>query len=133
MSSLDNRATAPAPSSKEGAAARDRLPEWNLADLYAAVDAPEFRRDLAQVATDAVAFEERWKGKLAGEASKGPGGGLGTAVREYEALEDLMGRIGSYAGLLYAGDTSDPARAKLYGDVQEKLTDASAHMRPAVI
>ena len=128
MSSLDNRATAPAPSSKEGAAARDRLPEWNLADLYAAVDAPEFRRDLAQVATDAVAFEERWKGKLAGEAGKGPGGSLGAAVREYEALEDLMGRIGSYAGLLYAGDTSDPARAKLYGDVQEKLTDASAHM-----
>src|SRR5690606_3749599 len=55
-------------------------------------------------------------------------GGLGRAVQELEVLEDLFGRIGSYAGLLYAGDTSDPKRAKLYGDVQEKLTDASAKM-----
>jgi oligoendopeptidase F len=128
MSSLDNRATAPATGSKDSAPARERLPEWNLADLYPAMDAPEFKRDLAQVAADADAFEKRWKGKLTEEAGKGAGGGLGAAVREYEALEDLMGRIGSYAGLLYAGDTSDPARAKLYGDVQEKLTDASAHM-----
>ena len=28
----------------------------------------------------------------------------------------------SYAGLVYAGDTSDPARAKFYGDAQEKVT-----------
>jgi oligoendopeptidase F len=35
-----------------------------------------------------------------------------------------MGRLMSYAGLVYAGDTSDPARAKLYGDTQEKLTSA---------
>ena len=39
-----------------------------------------------------------------------------------------MGRIASYAGLVYAGDTADPQRAKLYGDVQEKMTDASAHL-----
>src|SRR5690606_32671361 len=52
----------------------------------------------------------------------------GEAMREYEALEELFGRIGSYAGLVYSGDTSDPRRAKLYGDIQEKLTDASAHL-----
>ena len=28
----------------------------------------------------------------------------------------------------YAGNTSDPKRAKLYGDIQEKMTDASAHL-----
>ena len=33
-----------------------------------------------------------------------------------------MGRIASYASLLYAGDTSDVARAKFYGDAQEKVT-----------
>ena len=33
-----------------------------------------------------------------------------------------MGRLGSYAGLLYAADTSDPENAKFYGDIQEKLT-----------
>jgi len=26
----------------------------------------------------------------------------------------------SYAGLVYSGDTTDPARMKFYGDTQEK-------------
>ena len=70
----------------------------------------------------------RWKGTLAAEAEKGAAGELGAALRDFEALEELIGRIASYAGLVYAGDTSDPQRAKLYGDIQEKMTDASAHL-----
>ncbi|WEX11807.1 M3 family oligoendopeptidase [Chelativorans sp. AA-79] len=104
------------------------LPEWNLTDLYPAMDSPELAGDLARAARDAVAFEEAWKGRLADEAGKGAAGGLGEAVRAYEQLDELFGRIGSYAGLVYAGDTSDPKRAKFYGDVQEKLTDASTHL-----
>ncbi len=49
-------------------------------------------------------------------------------MREYEALEELLGRLISYAGLLYAGDTSDAKRAKFFGDVQDRLTSASAHL-----
>ncbi|WP_439605266.1 M3 family oligoendopeptidase, partial [Shinella sp.] len=104
------------------------LPEWNLTDLYPSMDGPELAGDLARATADAHAFEARWKGTLAAEAAKGAAGSIGKAVVEYEAMEDLIGRIGSYASLLYAGDTSDPARAKLYGDVQERLTDASSHM-----
>jgi oligoendopeptidase F len=104
------------------------LPEWNLTDLYPGMDSPELAADIAQAGKDAAAFEACWKGTLAAEAEKGADGRLGEAIVDYEKLEDLIGRIGSYAGLLYAGDTSDPARAKLYGDVQEKLTDASSHM-----
>ena len=104
------------------------LPEWNLADLYSGMDAPELRDDVKRAAGDALAFEGRWKGRLAEEARKGTFGRLGEALKEYEALEELIGRIMSYAGLIYAGDTSDPKRAKLYGDLQEKMTDASAHL-----
>ncbi len=104
------------------------LPEWDLGDLYPGMDSPQLRQDILRVSAEANAFEQQWKGRLADEAAKGAEGGLGEAVRGYEALEDLIGRIGSYAGLLYAGDTSDPRRAKLYGDVQQKLTDASAHL-----
>ncbi|MEO3384841.1 M3 family oligoendopeptidase [Mesorhizobium sp. CAU 1741] len=114
--------------SSEGASLLDNLPEWNLSDLYSGIDAPELQRDLARAAEEATAFESRWKGTLADAAARTGDAGLGAAVKEYEGLDDLMGRIGSYAGLIYAGDTSDPRRAKLYGDVQEKLTDASAHL-----
>jgi oligoendopeptidase F len=104
------------------------LPEWNLADLYPGMDAPDLRRDLARAHSDAVSFEDAWKGRIA-DAAKAPGDGrLGAMMHGYEALEELIGRIVSYASLVYAGDTSDPKRAKLYGDIQEKMTDASAHL-----
>jgi oligoendopeptidase F len=104
------------------------LPEWNLGDLYSGMEAPELAQDMAKAASEATAFEARWKGRLASEAGKGKDGSLGQALREYEALEELIGRIASYAGLLYAGNTSDPKRAKLYGDIQERMTDASKHL-----
>ena len=39
-----------------------------------------------------------------------------------------MGRLMSYASLLYAGDTSDPARAKFYGDAQERVTEIAGDL-----
>ena len=104
------------------------LPRWNLADLYSGMDAVELADDLKRAADTAKAFETKWKGKLAEEIGQANGGDLDSAMRDYESLEELIGRIVSYAGLMYAGDTSDPKRAKLYGDVQEKMTDASAHL-----
>ncbi len=109
------------------AASVGNLPEWNLADLYPSMDGPELASDIARAISEAAAFETRWKGRLSEEAARPAAGGLGRALAEYEKLEELMGRIVSYAGLVYSGDTSDPRRAKLYGDIQEKMTDASAH------
>ncbi len=122
-----SRATAAATAGL-GSAGFGDLPEWDLGDLYPSMESAELKRDMERAADDAAAFERRWKGNLAAEAAKGAAGGLGKALVDYEALEELMGRIASYAGLVYAGDTSDPQRAKLYGDVQEKMTDASAHL-----
>ena len=117
-----------AAASGQGAAELGDLPEWNLADLYSGMEAPELKRDIAKAAADAISFESRWKGTLAAEAERGSAGRLGEALGAYEALEELIGRIVSYAGLVYAGNTADPQRAKLYGDIQEKMTDASAHL-----
>ena len=109
--------------------AQPALPEWNLADLYPALDAPEVRRDLDRVDADCVAFEEAYKGRLADlAAAPGAGAALAEAIRRYEAIDDVAGRLVSYAGLVHAGDTSDPARAKFFGDVQERITAASSHL-----
>src|ERR1700733_7310528 len=76
------------------AAARSPLPEWNLADLYAGLDDPRVARDLDHADAESLAFEDAYKGKLAGLA-EGPGAGaaLVAAVKRYEALDDLIGRI----------------------------------------
>ena len=106
-----------------------KLPEWNLNDLYSGLDDPAIKRDLDRIDAECVDFETAYKGKLAAMAA-GAGGGsaLAAAVRRYEAIDDLMGRLGSYAGLIHAGDTVDPARTKFYGDMQERMTAASTHL-----
>src|SRR3981081_240136 len=106
-----------------------KLPEWNLADLYSGIDAPEVTRDLAGMDAGCVGVEADYKGKLAEQTAKEGGGKwLAEAVRRYEAIEDLAGRLGSYAGLVHAGDSVDPAISKFYGDISERLTNASVHL-----
>ena len=104
------------------------LPSWKLEDLYPSATSPEYLGDLAKAEAAAKAFEEKWKGKLAAAATLSGDEGIGAAVREYEALEDLMGKIGSFAGLTYFSDTTNPANGKLYGDAQSKLTDMASHL-----
>jgi oligoendopeptidase F len=121
-----------APRLKKAAARKSRLgelPEWNLGDLYPAMDAPEVKRDLERVEAECRAFAEANKGKLAETAGReGGGAALAEAVKRYEALDDLLGRLASYAMLVHTGDTTDPVRTKFFGDVQDRLTNASTHV-----
>ncbi|MCO5731941.1 M3 family oligoendopeptidase [Rhizobium sp. SSA_523] len=104
------------------------LPVWQLQDLYPAAESQAFRTDLDRSLDLARAFENRWKGRLAEAAAQSGDQGLGAAIADYEAISDLTGRIGSFAGLTYFSDTSNPANGKLWGDIQSKLTDLSAHL-----
>jgi len=105
------------------------LPEWDLSDLYRSLDDPAIKRDLDRTDADCIAFEQAYKSKLA-ELAAAPAGGakLAEVVRRYEAISDLMGRLGSYAVLIHEGNTVDPACTKFYGDVQERMTAASTHL-----
>jgi len=123
------KSAAKKPTKKSTATKAGKLPEWNLADLYVGIDAPEVTRDLERMDAECVAFETDYKGKLAAQISSEDGGKwLAGAVRRYEAIGDLAGRLGSYAGLVHAGDSVDAAISKFYGDVSERLTAASVHL-----
>ncbi|HEX2726173.1 MAG TPA: oligoendopeptidase F, partial [Beijerinckiaceae bacterium] len=105
------------------------LPEWDLSHLYPSMDGPEFAADLSRAEGECRAFAEAYRGRLDGLA-RGDNAAvtLGEAVQRYEAVEDLLGRLMSYAGLVYSGDTTDPKRMKFYGDTQERLTAASSEL-----
>ncbi len=49
--------------------------------------------------------------------------GLREAMYELAAIEDLVGRAGSYAALRFATDTAEPARGALLQRVQERETE----------
>ncbi len=134
VASARKRASRPAAKATPRPAAKSAgkaaaLPEWNLADLYPSIRAPEVTRDLDRLDADCIAFEQTYKGKLAERtAAEGGGAWLAEAVRRYEAIDDLAGRLISFAGLVHAGDSVDPDISKFYGDVSERLTTASTHL-----
>jgi oligoendopeptidase F len=129
MPASTKRAAVRKTATKSSASPLGALPEWNLADLYAGMDDPQVKRDLDRADAECLAFEEAYKGRLAALADAPDAGAkLAEAVRRYEALDDLLGRIISFAGLVHAGNTVDPARAKFYADVQERITAASTHL-----
>ncbi|MDP4021284.1 M3 family oligoendopeptidase [Methylobacterium sp. NEAU 140] len=105
------------------------LPEWDLSDLYSGLDAPEFSADLTRAEEECRRFSESYAGRIAAIAA-GPDAAerLSNAVSAYEGIEDLLGKLMSFAGLVYSGDTTDEARAKFYGDTRERLTSASADL-----
>jgi oligoendopeptidase F len=114
---------------QSGEAFLGNLPEWRLADLYPAMDSPAFAADIAWLERESATFASRYRGQLASMAAASDGAiQLHEAVTTYEGIEDRMGRVISYAGLIYATDTTNPAHGKFYGDAQEKITTISSDL-----
>ncbi len=98
------------------------MPTWNLGDLYPANDSPELKADLSAAQAECKAFEADYKGKLDALAKSGK---LIEAIKRYEALSDVTGKLGSYAFLQYVRNTQDPDKVKFMGDLSQALTDLS--------
>jgi oligoendopeptidase F len=73
---------------------------------------------IADAQRRADAFADAHAGKIA--ALDGPG--LVAAMRDLEAIQELLGRAASYAMLNFAGNTADPPRGALLQKVQEGST-----------
>jgi oligoendopeptidase F len=96
------------------------MPVWDLSDLYPNPNSDHVTRDLAWAASQTKHIKSSYQGKLASLTADG--NTLAEAILAYERLSDIVGKLGSYAGLLYAGDTSNPENAKFHGDIQDKIT-----------
>ena len=103
-----------------------RMPDWDLSDLYAGPGAVEIENDIADCSNDSLRLQAYCQGKFA-EIAK-DGGKLARFVKEYEGISEVMGKLGSYAGLYYTQNQADPARAKFYGDISEQLTKLSTNL-----
>ena len=100
----------------------DDLPTWNLGDLYPAPDSPALIGDLDGVELRARAFADKYAGRLAGLS----GAALAAAIGEFEQIEEVLGRVMSYAQLQFSGDSNDPAIGRFYQSMSERVTVISS-------
>lgn len=107
-----------------GAPALSGPPRWDLSDLYANPQDPQLTIDLDQADEDSQAFARVWQGRLAGVS----GAELAQAIAEYQRIDEVLGRAGSYAQLLFAANTSDSDVARFAQSINERLTAISTHL-----
>ena len=100
------------------------LPEWDLADLYPGMRSPELERDFASADAAADAFKTSYEGKLATLS----GADLAAAMTEFQRIEEIQGRLVSYAQLVFSGDSTDPQRGQFYQSVSERVTAISSKL-----
>ena len=100
------------------------LPTWDLRDLYPAPDSPHLIADLDRTEADAKAFAARYAGHLASL----DGAALAAAIEGLERIEEVMGRVMSYAQLLFSADSTDATRGQFYQSMQERVTAISGHL-----
>ncbi|WP_026986215.1 M3 family oligoendopeptidase [Fodinicurvata fenggangensis] len=101
-----------------------QLPVWDLNDLYPSKDSAELKRDLSEADEKAHNFEAGHAGRLAALT----GDQLGDAIEVYEDIQEKLGRIMSYAQLVYAADMTDGENGRFYQSMQERATDISSHL-----
>jgi oligoendopeptidase F len=96
----------------------ESLPAWDLSDLYPSPDSPEVKADLDRAERRAKGFAQAHAGTLASLS----GAAMAAVIAEYERIQELLGRVASYAQLLFAGDSSDPSVGRFYQTVNERVT-----------
>ena len=97
---------------------------WDLSDLYSGPDDPRIEATLRECHAGAKKFAERFRPWMQNPETITPER-LHHALQELEVLYESLGRVGSYAGLLYAADTSNAE----YQDLNQKVEQRSTEIR----
>jgi oligoendopeptidase F len=101
---------------------------WDLSDLFASPEDPGIEAALSACRARAEAFAATYRGSLRAPDGPDPTRVL-AALQELEALQEALGRAGTYAGLLYASDTASP----VYRDLRERVELAGTEIGNLVL
>lgn len=89
---------------------------WDLSDLYESSNDPRLEADVQEADEAAVAFRERYYGKVAGLSAAE----LAVAIAERERIEEVLTRVVYFAHLHFATDMADAPRGALIARATEK-------------
>jgi oligoendopeptidase F len=95
---------------------------WDLSDLFAAHDDQRIETMLNECRRNAEAFAEQFRTAMT-EPKSLTGETLLRALQNLEIIYEALGRVGSYAGLLYAADTAKPEHQDLEQRIEQRSTE----------
>ncbi|MBQ7633585.1 MAG: M3 family oligoendopeptidase [Alphaproteobacteria bacterium] len=104
---------------------KNKMPAWDLSDLYKGIDDPQITKDLETYRKDALKFARNYKGRLASLSADE----FYQAIKDIENRSKLSGRLGGFAYLNMVTQMKNSAAITFYQSVEEKMTD---YIKPIV-
>ncbi|HXV84462.1 MAG TPA: M3 family oligoendopeptidase [Candidatus Binatia bacterium] len=95
---------------------------WNLNDLFLSPDDQRIEATLNDCLACADAFATRFRPVME-DSETLTAGVLLDALKELEMIYEALGRVGSYASLLYASDTANPDYQNLEQRIEQRGTE----------
>ncbi len=99
---------------------------WDLSDLYRDLEDKRIERDIKGLLKKSESFEKKYRGRINSKSLKP--GTLLSAVKELESISEQIGKLLSFAYLVFASDTSKPTHGAFLQKIQEKATEARKHL-----
>lgn len=98
---------------------KNKLPAWDLSDLYQGINDPKINQDLQKYQTMATKFAADFKGKL----DQMSAAEFAQTLRAYEEMSVVGDILGEFAYLNMCTQMKNSAAMAFYQNISEKLTD----------
>ncbi|TDJ01453.1 MAG: M3 family oligoendopeptidase [Candidatus Dadabacteria bacterium] len=99
---------------------------WDLSDLYSNLKDKKIQRDIKDLFQKSEAFEKKYRGKI--NSPKLTPKFLLNAVEDLEYISEKIGKLLSFAYMVFAGNTRNPENGAFLQMIQEKSTEARKHL-----
>ena len=96
---------------------KSEVPNWNLSDLYKNIDDKKITDDLKIIDSRVERFVKKYHVKIAKINAQD----LNEAIKEYELIGEMMGKIATFSYLIYASDLVNEKYLNFNQNISEKL------------
>ncbi|RZI45333.1 M3 family oligoendopeptidase [Candidatus Finniella inopinata] len=104
----------------------ENLPEWNLNSLYSSLNDPKIQIAIAACNQNTKQFVETYKGLFVSSGWNSEQ--LLSAIHDFDAIQEDIGRLVSFSSLLYYKNLNDTEVGQFYQHIQEEVTALSGHL-----
>lgn len=100
--------------------------KWDLTDLYSGTEDPSIKEDLSSILSNSKNFEKKYRNKILSDSLHADI--LLNAVQDLESISEGIGKLLSFAYLVFASDTNNPKHGAFLQDIQEKSTEIRKYL-----
>lgn len=102
----------------------DTLPNWDLSSLYSGNDSDKLKQDFESLDKNVKLFANNYENKISDLTPTN----LVSAISDYEKIEDVLGKISSYAYLVFSQNITDSDNAQFYQNTSESINEYSSQL-----